>query len=290
MTANLRTWLLALEGLRGLVFGPRQWSRVDRRRTGSMQVRVLGCSGGIAAGLRTTAILIDDDILIDAGTGVGDLTLDELRRIRKVFLTHSHLDHTVGLPLFVDAVFDTFVRRPLEVFSRQETIDALRLHLFNDVMWPDFSRLPRTDAAAIRFRPIVSGATVDCAGRTVRAVDVRHAVPTLGYCVEARDRVLAFSGDTTTNRTLWPVLNAYNNLDVLVIEVSFPNRQHLLAEESGHYCPRTLAQDLRNLSHSPDIWLTAMKPGEEEEIMDEVLAALPGRRVSRLEAGAILQF
>ena len=122
-----------------------------------MQVRILGCSGGIAAGLRTTAILIDDDILIDAGTGVGDLTLDELRCVKRLFLTHSHLDHTVGLPLFVDAVFETFRHRPLEIYAHPETIAALQSHLFNDVMWPDFSRIPSAEAAAIKFRPIESG-------------------------------------------------------------------------------------------------------------------------------------
>jgi hypothetical protein len=45
-----------------------------------MQIRVLGCSGSIAAGSRTTSFLVDDDVLVDAGTGVGDLTLDEMTR------------------------------------------------------------------------------------------------------------------------------------------------------------------------------------------------------------------
>ena len=53
-----------------------------------MQIRVLGCSGSIAAGNRTTSFLVDDDMLIDAGTGVGDLTLDELARIDRIFITH----------------------------------------------------------------------------------------------------------------------------------------------------------------------------------------------------------
>ena len=148
-----------------------------------MQVRILGCSGGIAAGLRTTSILLDDDILIDAGTGVGDLSLEELRRIRRVFLTHSHLDHTVGLPLFVDAVFETCVQHPLTVYARQETIDALRSHLFNDVMWPDFARLPSVEQAAMRYHPIRPGDVIQAGNRTVRAVVVKHAVPTVGFCV-----------------------------------------------------------------------------------------------------------
>ena len=57
-----------------------------------MRIRILGCSGGIGGNLRTTSILIDDDILVDAGTGVGDLSIAELSKIDHVYLTHSHLD------------------------------------------------------------------------------------------------------------------------------------------------------------------------------------------------------
>ncbi|MCJ7556441.1 MAG: 3',5'-cyclic-nucleotide phosphodiesterase [Gammaproteobacteria bacterium] len=252
-----------------------------------MQVRILGCSGGIGAGLKTTSILLDHDLLIDAGTGVGDLSLEELRRLRHVFLTHSHLDHVVGLPLFIDAAFEAYLENPLQVHASQSTIDALRAHLFNDVIWPDFSILPSAADAVMHFEPLAAGDVLDINSRQITAVAVKHAVPTLGYCVEAAGKVLAFSADTTNNQTLWPVLNAYENVDVLVIEVSFPNRQAELAEKSGHYCPRTLAQDLAKLNHNPAIWLTAMKPGEEELIMDEVRVELPDRTVRRLESGLV---
>ncbi len=76
-----------------------------------MKVRVLGCSGAIAKDCRTTSFLIDDNILIDAGTGVGDLTLEEMRQIDHVFLTHSHLDHIAALPLMLDAVSSLRERR-----------------------------------------------------------------------------------------------------------------------------------------------------------------------------------
>jgi ribonuclease BN (tRNA processing enzyme) len=252
-----------------------------------MQVRILGCSGGIGAGLKTTSILLDDDVLIDAGTGVGDLSLEELRGLRHVFLTHSHLDHVVGLPLFIDAAFQEYLENPLQVHASQSTIDALRAHLFNDVMWPDFSVLPSAADAVMQFRPLAAGDVLEVNSRQIRAVAVKHAVPTLGYCVEAAGKVLAFSGDTSNNQTLWQALNAYENVDVLVIEVSFPNRQAELAEKSGHYCPRTFAQDLAKLRHFPAIWLTAMKPGEEELIMDEVRKELPDRKVRRLESGVV---
>ncbi len=254
-----------------------------------MQVKILGCSGGIGKGLRTSALLVDEDILIDAGTGAGDLTLDELSRIRHVFITHSHLDHIVSLPMLIDNIFDCLVEDKLRVYANAETITALRRHIFTDVIWPDFSKLPGSGQSVLEFVVIGPGDVVQVGARAVRAVDVSHAVPTLGFCVANGEKVFAFSGDTATNRTLWPVLNGYDRLDALIIEVSFPDRLQQLAVEAGHYTPSTLAADLRKLVHEPDLWVTAMKPGQEEVIYEELRAALPGRDFNRLQAGAVIE-
>ena len=78
-----------------------------------MIVQVLGCSGSIAAGCRTTSFLLDDDVLIDAGTGVGDLTLEELARIDHILISHSHLDHVLSIGLLADSVIRrAYARRP----------------------------------------------------------------------------------------------------------------------------------------------------------------------------------
>lgn len=250
-----------------------------------MNIRILGCSGGIGAGLRTTAIRVDEDILIDTGTGVGDLTLDEMRAIRHVFMTHSHLDHAVGLPLLLDTVFEARSNDPLLVHGRVETLDALRKHIFNWVLWPDFSVLPSPEAAVMRFQEMQVGGSIELGGRRLTAVDVNHTVPGLAYIVEGNGKVFAFSGDTGPNRTLWQALNELPRLDVLVVETAFANRNLQLANESRHYCPDTLAADLGTLRHDPDIWLTHLKPGAEDEILGEVRAALPGRRLQRLVGG-----
>lgn len=250
-----------------------------------MKVEVLGCSGGIGGGLRTTSILVDNRILIDVGTGIGVLSIDQLRTIKHVFLTHSHLDHTAGLPLFADTVFDSLLEDPLQIYARAETIDALKKHMFNDIMWPNFALLPDADSAVLRYNEIASGDMVSFGNVSLRAVEVHHSVPSVGYCIEANGQVLAFSGDTKTNKTLWPVLNSYKNLKALVIEVSFPNDQAELAEHSGHYCPQTLAKDLEKLEHKPEIWVTAMKPGTEARIFEEVEAAMPHQKINRLNAG-----
>ena len=216
-----------------------------------MRIRVLGCSGGIGAGSRTSAMLVDDDVLLDAGTGIGDLALADLRSIRHVFLTHAHLDHIAGLPMLIDCIFDDNLDVPVTVYGRKETLEAIQQHLFNWVIWPDFAELPDKENPILRYREIRPGDKISIDHREFHAVDVMHSVPSLGYTVQNSGGVFAFSGDTKTNETLWPVLNACDDLQVLVIEVSFPNEREELATQAGHYCPATMCRDLQRLRHEP---------------------------------------
>ena len=149
-----------------------------------MRIRILGCSGGIGAGLRTSSMLIDNDILLDAGTGIGDLALEDLRMIRHVFLTHAHLDHIAGLPMLVDIIYEEDFEEPLTVYARCETLDAIKAHLFNDVIWPDFAKLPDERAPMLRYVVCNPGDTVSINHRDFHAVDVAHSVPALGYTVQ----------------------------------------------------------------------------------------------------------
>lgn len=254
-----------------------------------MRIRILGCSGGIGAGSRTSAMLIDDDVLLDAGTGIGDLALEDLHSIRHVFLTHAHLDHIAGLPMLIDSIFTEDVDVPVSVYGRSETLEALKAHLFNWVIWPDFSQLPSPDKPMLRYVVCNPGDTVTIRHRDFYAIDVEHSVPSIGYTVQNSGGVLAVSGDTKANRTLWPVLNACDDLKALVIEVSFPNEMARLADTAGHYCPSTLSRDLQLLQQDPDIWLTGMKPGEEDRIFSQVLAASPGRKIRMLSRGATIK-
>jgi len=254
-----------------------------------MRIRVLGCSGGIGGGARTSAMLVDDDVLIDAGTGIGDLDLGDLDSIRHVFLTHAHLDHIAGLPMLADRVFDEEFEIPLTVYAREETLRAVQDHLFNDVIWPDFSRLPSRENPMLRYQVCGPGDTITIGHRDFYAVDVRHSVPSLGYTVQNSGGAFAVSGDTRTNETLWPVLNACDDLRVLVIEVSFPDEMADLAVQSGHYTPASLTEDLKRLRHEPEIWLTGMKPGEEERIFAQVLEAAPDKNIRMLSRGTILE-
>ena len=140
----------------------------------------------------------------------------------------------------------------------------------------------------LRWRVTSPGDTVRIGQRNFYAIDVMHTVPSLGFTVQNSGGVFAVSGDTKTNETLWPVLNACDDLKVLVIEVSFPDEMANLASESGHYTPRSLTADLERLHHDPEIWLTGMKPGEEARILEQVKRAAPGKDIRMLSAGTIL--
>lgn len=235
-----------------------------------MKVRVLGCSGAIAKDCRTTSFLIDQDVLIDAGTGVGDLTLEEMRTIDHVFLTHSHLDHVAALPLMVDAVA---ARRksPVQIHALAGTISALRTHIFNDVIWPDFSRIPTPQAPFISFHEIRIGQTLEIRGKLLEVLPAVHTVPAVGYAVTVGSGCWVFSGDTERNPAFWTRLNQLN-VAMLVIETAFSNREKDLAKLSLHLSPMVLADELDCIAKDKNfpIYITHTKPAETDLIMAEI--------------------
>ncbi|MEO7241437.1 MAG: 3',5'-cyclic-nucleotide phosphodiesterase [Variovorax sp.] len=252
-----------------------------------MQVRVLGCSGAIAKGCRTTSFLLDSDLLVDAGTGVGELTLDEMAGIDDVLITHSHLDHIAALPLMLDAVASRR-RYPLRVHALAPTIDALRQHVFNNVIWPDFSSLPALHAPLVSLHTLAVGQTLQLGSSRQKHVEVLpavHTVPACGYAVRAAAsgaRHWVFSGDTGRNPAFW---QRVNQLDVglLVIETAFSNREQSLAARSLHLSPSTLADEVAQIGPGRryPIYITHTKPAETEEIMSQIDALGNGSGESR---------
>lgn len=237
----------------------------------TLKIRTLGCSGAIAKACRTTSFLIDDDLLVDAGTGVGDLTLEEMRRIDHVFLTHSHLDHIAALPLMVDAIA-AYRSTPVKVYALPETIEALMSHIFNNVIWPDFSRIPSPQAPLMSFHTIEVGQTREVAGKQIEALPAVHAVPAVGYAVSKGEACWVFSGDTERNPIFWQRINQMR-VSMLVIETAFSRREEKLAVRSQHLSPDVLSDELNGLAENQKfpIYITHTKPAETDLIMSEVL-------------------
>lgn len=251
-----------------------------------MQIKILGCSGGIGGKLRTTSMLVDDDVLIDAGTGLSDLSVEELAKIDHVFITHSHLDHVAFLPFLVDTV--CWMRnKPLTVYSTAPTLQILKDHLFNWKIWPDFSQIPDGQNPFMVFSEIHVGRGVELGGRVFTAVPANHVVPAVGYLVNSGKSSFLFSGDTTTNDALWAVANKTDNLKYLVIETAFSNKERDIAIASKHLCPSMLATELGKLKREVEVFVTHLKPGEGPLTMSEVARDAARWNPQMLENGQV---
>ncbi len=235
-----------------------------------MKVRVLGCSGAIAKDCRTTSFLLDGDLLIDAGTGVGDLTLEQMRAVDHVMLTHSHLDHVAALPLMVDAVASQRTA-PLMVYGLPGTLAALRAHIFNNIIWPDFTRIPSVASPFVRLQEIRVGQFLGVNGKLIEVLPAVHTVPACGYSVSHGKSCWVFTGDTERNPAFWDRLDEID-VGMLVIETAFSNREKELAERSLHLSPSSLATELDQIGddRSFPIYITHTKPAETEQIMTEI--------------------
>jgi ribonuclease BN (tRNA processing enzyme) len=255
-----------------------------------MRLRVLGCSGGIGGRhLRTTSFLVDGDILIDAGTGVGDLTLAELSQIDHIFVTHSHLDHVASIPFLVDTV-GGMRTKPLTVHATRATIEILRNHLFNWAIWPDFTEIPTPEAPFLRYEELELGESFTLNERTITAIPARHTVPAVGYHLDSGAASLVFTGDTGPNEALWNVVNRIENLKFLIIETAFSNKERQLAEISRHLCPSMLADELKKLERNAEIYITHLKPGEIEPTMLELEECAGAFQPRMLQNNLVLEF
>ena len=254
-----------------------------------MRLKILGCSGGIGGNLRTTSMLLDHDILIDAGTGVGDLLVAELSLIDHIFVTHSHMDHVSSIPFLADTV-GWMRNKPITVHATAETIAILKEHLFNWLLWPDFAQIPDAKNPVLRYETITLGKTVELNGRRITPLPANHVVPAVGFRIDSGRASLVFTGDTTTNDPLWREVNRVDNLRYLIIETAFCNSEKDLAITSKHLCPSMLAEELSKLKRPAEIYITHLKPGEIELTMREVEECAAKWKPRMLQHSQVFEF
>ena len=257
-----------------------------------MNLHVLGCSGAIAAGCKTTSFLLDDDVLIDAGTGVGELALDALARIDHILVSHSHLDHVLSIGLLADSVLrlrSAAQRPPIVVHALAPTLAALRSHIFNGVIWPDFTRLPSAEHPVLELRPFAVGDVLSVNGKRIEVLHAEHTVPAVGFAVDGGPRGWwVFTGDTGPNPALWQRLHDMKVAD-LVIETAFSDEERVVARISRHLCPAALGHELAQLAGSVDVHITHIKPGEMDAVMQEIAALGTPHRIHALGAGQVMK-
>lgn len=251
-----------------------------------MKLQVLGCHGGELPKCKTTCFLIDEVLAIDAGALTASLPLEKLCELDDVIITHSHFDHVKDLPLLADLIVGRR-DRPVTIHASTECARTLRENMFNNALWPDFTRIPTAKNPVLQLKAFRAGSTFKIGRYTVQSIPVTHPVESCGFVVTHGGVSVAVSGDTGPTERLWKVLNKTRNLKAVLLETSFPNKLQQLADLSGHLTPQTLKAELTKFRRNgADVLLYHLKPAFVPQLKKE-LRDLP---VEVLELGDTFDF
>jgi ribonuclease BN (tRNA processing enzyme) len=256
-----------------------------------MNLTILGCSGGVAPQKGTTCFLVDDDILIDAGTGLESLTLPEMAKITHLFITHAHLDHISHLPFLLNNLIGE-LDFTLHVYASSFTIQALRQHIFNDVIWPDFTQLPNKEHPCVVLHPFEVGDSMAVGERRIVALPAEHSIPTMGFWVgelEGKGH-FAFTGDCSSNFKFWQALQELPEVEALIVDDQYLEAEKEISLLAKHYYPAALKSDLKQLSYHPKLYLTHLPAYKSEEVWAEAQTVLAEWHPIPLESGMQLHF
>lgn len=263
-----------------------------------MRLHILGCSGGISPGHGTTSFLVDESLLIDAGTGVESLEHARLAKVKSIVLTHSHLDHISHLPFLLNNLIGE-VDFTINVYGIAPTIQALKDHIFNNIIWPDFTRIPSVEAPCVRLHVIEVGQTLvfeetNAKGQLLRkevtVLPVEHSVPAVGYHVKNAYGSFAFSGDCSRNDVFWAALNQLPEVDVLIMDDQYLASESRVSELAKHYYSATLKADLCKLYYVPKLYLTHLPPYKKQTVLWEAQAVLADWKPDVLSPGLVIDF
>lgn len=254
-----------------------------------MRIRVLGCHGSQLPNHNTTSFLLGKNILIDAGAITQVLTLRQQLLIDYILVTHAHLDHVHDIMFLADNISYAKRKTPLRICGSRGGIESLHRHLFNNEIWPDFSRIPSAKNPLVKFEILTAGRQKILGDWRVRAIPVHHTVETMGFLMESQGKAVLFLGDTGPTEEVWKVAGAAKGLRAIFVETSLPSEMQSLADKTGHLTPRTLAAELKKLNGAiPDIYLYHMKP-RYAGIIHRQVASIPESKINIVQDGQVIR-
>jgi len=246
------------------------------------------------------AIVVDSvSYLFDAGAGVVRRAAAAFRdgvpglrapQLGRLFLTHLHSDHTMGVN---DVIFTPWIQgrvAPLELYGPPGTkrlVDGILDGNFEDIQ----ERLnsaggPAANGWKANVHEIAEGEVFKDARITVRAFEVPHSAwkHAFGYRVTTPDRVIVISGDARSNPA---IARECNGCDILIHEVYSDSGFNTVpaARQPYHAQAHTSATQL-------GIIATAARPGKlilyhqlyfgasDEQLLKEVRSKYSGTVIS----------
>jgi len=246
-----------------------------------MRLWVLGCSGADFPGYHLSSFLLDQKILLDAGSLTRVLSEEDQMKIENIFVTHAHLDHIMGIPFLTDNIIVGKHRNRINLFAIPSVIETIKRDLFNSAVWPDFTEIPNLEHSILNLMELKVGQPIWFDEITVTPYRVSHTVPAVGFFVEEKGkRCFFYTGDTGPAEETWNKL-LDKKIDSLIIDVSFPNQLEALSLRTGHLTPLLLQADLLKIKPAPEsVYVTHIKPQYERVIKKELQElGIPGIRV-----------
>jgi len=256
-----------------------------------VKLRVLGCFGAEIPKCKLTCFLINDDLLIDAGAVTNTLELEEQFKIKYIILSHTHLDHIRDLVFLADnRGLNSKEAESLEIWAIKETIDILKKHILNGLVWPDFTKILSISGKPILIlKEMPEEEEIIIGEYKITAIRVNHPGPSVGYLIEDRGKSILFTGDTGVTNRIWEIANKKENLAAVIVEVSFPNRMQDLANASYHLTPKNLALEISKLKRDVPIFVFHIKPQFLKEIEEE-LKNLSNPKIQIMKQDKIYKF
>ena len=237
--------------------------------------------------------------LVQGAGGAGPLAIDagslglvgeaqDMARVREVILTHAHIDHIATLPMWIEALLSQN-RAPVGVHGTQATIETLRKHFFNGVIFPDFEQLQEEDGRKLmEYRLVPEDKAFGLAGFSLEAVRAEHPITTHGYFVDDGECEVLFASDSGPSERMWQACAGRPRLKAVVLETSFPDFMSGIAESAGHLTPGLLEAELRQAPEDLEVFITHMKPAYRDGIT-RAIQALNDPRVRLVVPGVEIE-
>ena len=235
-----------------------------------MKIRVLGCAGSISKESKTSAFLINDRVLLDGGTICSSLTPEEIKPLKNIFISHPHFDHVKGLPTLAENLVFMQETVPVTIHGSEQTLNSIRQHLMNGIIWPDFSVLPNEQTPVLKYSRLDEGVAVHLDGLSITPFFLIQSISDFGYWIADGKSTLLYTGDIGTDSKLTIKGKVP---DSMIIEVSFPNEKEELALQTGHLTPLLMFAMIKKLAVRPrNIFVAHLKAMFRDQIIEEIRA------------------
>jgi len=238
-----------------------------------------------------SSFLINEKNVIDAGNILRDLG-EKSVMLERVWVTHSHLDHIVDLAFILDEYFEKRTKT-LKIMALKETIEALKTHVFNNTIWPDFSKIPSSSGEmALSYEELKLDTTYSLGeGKQIQAFIGDHTVASVGYIVSEGSKAILLASDTYALDHVLNLVEEDSSISTLVIECSFPSSMSELARVSKHLTPVLLFEGIKPLEDRRlKLYINHIKPSYKKEIIREIEIHKGKWNVSILEEGETINF